>query len=84
MIKYICGVDLQHELEHGAHFYSSLEEIKIYSSCWEECGIVEIEFDGPNYPMTREEIKSVKWIVEQDFGFGISKKDPKENTQSDQ
>ena len=68
MKAYCCGVDMQHELEHGAHFYDTLEELKATSPCWEECGVVEISFDGPDYPTKREDIKSYKWVEKQDFG----------------
>jgi len=80
MTKYICGVDFQHELEHGAHFYNSLEGLKNSSQCWEECGIVRVEFDGPDYPKSRKEIKSYEWIVEQN----LFRKDPKANKESGQ
>lgn len=71
MTKYVCGVDYQHEFDHDpkcVHYYDSLEEIKEKSTCWHECGVVEVEFDGPGYPTKREDLKSVKWVVEQDFG----------------
>jgi hypothetical protein len=58
---YMCGVDWQHELceapdlEGRAPLYSSVEELKRLRTCWEECGIVEVE------------IQVTKWVQKQDL-----------------
>jgi hypothetical protein len=48
---YVCGVDWLYEIGEAADiegkmpFYSSLEELKADRSCWDSCGIVEIQVD---------------------------------------
>lgn len=69
--KYICGVSWQHELgECLINVYDSLELLKEKSKCWEQCGVVEIEFVGPTYPETREEVVAHKWVVDQNMRWG--------------
>jgi isopentenyldiphosphate isomerase len=73
MKKFVCGVTFQHEIgetDCTGFFYDTLDAIKEQTSCWEQCGIVEVEFDGPNDPETLEEIKSFKWVEPQDMGWG--------------
>lgn len=69
---YACGVDWQHEigeapdLEGKMPLYSSVEELKRKRTCWDECGIVEIE------------LKVTKWVQKQDlFKNTIDKDDVK-------
>jgi len=69
---YACGVDWQHEigeapdLEGKMPLYSSVEELKQKRTCWDECGIVEIE------------LKVTKWVLKQDlFKKTIDKDDVK-------
>lgn len=56
---YTCGVDWQHEigeapdLEGKMPFYSTVKELKKKRTCWEECGIVEVE------------VKLTKWVEPQ-------------------
>lgn len=57
---YICGTDIT-DVNLGATdvvIYPSIEELKKKRSCWEECGIVEIELDGKyvTSPMPIEEV----------------------------
>jgi len=58
---YMCGVDWQHELceapdlEGKAPLYTSVEELKRLRTCWEECGIVEVE------------VKVTQWVQKQNF-----------------
>lgn len=64
---YACGVDWQHEigeapdLEGKMPLYSSVEELKRKRTCWDECGIVEIE------------LKVTKWVLKQDYKYYIDK-----------
>lgn len=64
---YCCGVDWQHEigeapdLEGKIPLYSSIEKLKAKRTCWEECGILEIE------------LKPKKWIVKQDLFKNVDK-----------
>ena len=72
MKKYLCGVSFQHELNEctDIHFYDTLEELKEKGKCWEECGVVEIEFDE-----VPEKYTSKKWVIAQNlFGKGIGVK----------
>ncbi len=42
---YICGTDI-HDISLGANdvkIYSSIEDLKINRTCWEECGIIELD-----------------------------------------
>ena len=60
MTMYICGVDWQHELFEagdGTKFYPSIEDLKKYRSCWDQCGVVKVNvtFDD------------VEWVEPQDF-----------------
>lgn len=73
--KYLCGVSFQHELGEcdDIHFYSSLEELKEKSKCWEECGAVEIEFE--HIPA---KYVSHKWVIEQDLSYKKIKRDPED------
>lgn len=58
---YACGVDWQHEigeasdLEGKQTMYSSIEELKAKSPCWDSCGIVEIK------------LGLVRWVHPQDL-----------------
>lgn len=55
---YICGVDWQHELgETLVRVYASECHLKKETTCWKECGIVEITVDESN----------AKWLHPQDF-----------------
>lgn len=43
---YMCGTDYEYELENasgGVKIYSSVEDLKKHKTCWEDCGIIEIE-----------------------------------------
>lgn len=43
---YMCKIDWDYEFgnaENGNHVYPSIEALKKYHTCWEECGIVEVE-----------------------------------------
>jgi cell division protein FtsX len=45
-IGYMDAVDFHHELEcasGGNKIYPSVDDLKSYSKCWDECGIVEVE-----------------------------------------
>jgi hypothetical protein len=67
MTKYLCGVTFQHELGETDEIgiYDSVEELKADGKCWEQCGIVEIEFES-----IPEAYTSHKWIVEQNMDWG--------------
>ena len=88
MKKYLCGVSFQFEVGEcdDIHFYDSIKELKKKGKCWKQCGIVEIEFDGPGNPTDRGYIKSHKWVKEQDMNWGGKKvkPDPKAKTKSAQ
>lgn len=61
-IKYLCGVDYQHDMSAGlASFFDSVEELKAKRSCWHSCGIVKLisENDGS--------YEEIVWIEPQDF-----------------
>jgi hypothetical protein len=55
--SYVCGVDWQHEIEecNDVKLYSSVKALKKARSCWEECGIVELD------------IRVKKWIYPQNL-----------------
>jgi len=74
MKKYLCGVAFDTELGYTDEigFYDSVDILKEDRECWEECGIVEVEFDGPNNPGSMEDIKAYKWVVEQNMSWGKS------------
>ena len=65
---YTCGVDYQHEiceapdLEGKMPAFSTIENLKKSKSCWEECGILELE------------LKPVKWVEPQNL-FGKSEEE---------
>lgn len=60
---YMCGVDYRHEMDRGsARNFDSVDELKTYSECWEECGIVEVELDE-----AANEV-GMQWIVEPEDG----------------
>lgn len=42
---FVCGVDFQHELGYASDIvvYPSVESFKKNRTCWEQCGIVELE-----------------------------------------
>ena len=58
---YCCGVDWQHEigeamdLEGSMPLYSNVEELKAKRTCWDSCGIVELD------------LTLVKWVQPQDL-----------------
>lgn len=55
---YMCAIDWQHELGEVSDYtkvYSSPQALKAQHSCWQECGIVEVE------------VKLTKWIEPQDL-----------------
>ncbi len=60
---YVCGVDWQHEIGEASDviMYPSVESLKKHRTCWEECGIVELE------------VKLTKWVEPQDFSKGGKK-----------
>ncbi len=61
---YVCGVDWQHELGEVSDYtkvYSTVEDLKRQRSCWEECGIVELE------------VKMTKWMEPQNLFKNIKK-----------
>lgn len=65
---YVCGVDWQHEIgeemaKPDVVVYPSVESLKKHVSCWEECGIVELE------------LKVIKWVEPQDFTKNIPKEE---------
>ena len=57
--SYVCGVDWQWEIGecNDVKLYSSPEALKKDRTCWEECGIVELE------------IKVTKWIEPQNIAY---------------
>jgi len=68
MKKYCCGVVYQWELGEtntDGYFYESVEQLKENTKCWVECGILELEFDGPEDPKTKNDVKSYVWVEEQ-------------------
>jgi hypothetical protein len=45
-IGYLCKTDYEEELENssgGVKIFSSIKDLKKNKSCWEYCGIVEVE-----------------------------------------
>ena len=62
--SYVCGVDWQQEIGecNDIKLYSSVKALKKARTCWEECGIVELE------------IKVKKWVEPQDL-FKPNKKE---------
>ena len=64
-ISYICGVDWQHEVGecNDVQLYSSIKALKKARTCWEECGIVELE------------IKVKKWVEPQNLFKNINKRE---------
>lgn len=45
-IGYMCSTDYDYELENasgGVKIYSSVRDLKNHKTCWEDCGIVEVE-----------------------------------------
>lgn len=43
---YMCEIDWRHELGEasgGNKVYGSLNDLKHHHTCWEECGVVEVE-----------------------------------------
>ena len=67
LIAYVCGVDFQHEIGYcdDIVYYKTVEELKKIRTCWTQCGIVEVEYDGPNDPKDLQDIKSHKWVYPQ-------------------
>lgn len=66
MTLYLCGVDWQHELGEaadGTKVYPSLQALKKYRTCWDECGVVKVS-------VTFEDIE---WVEPQDL-LGKNKK----------
>jgi hypothetical protein len=67
-IMYCCGIDWSEEigeapdLEGKIPLYSSIEELKSRRTCWEECGIVEVE------------LTKIKYVVPQNL-FKVKKED---------
>ena len=56
---FMCAVDFDWELgevNDSSPVYSSVEDLKRQRTCWEKCGIVEVE------------VKRVKWIEPENFG----------------
>lgn len=66
---YTCGVNWQHDLcddnAHSIEIYGSIKALQKNRTCWEECGIVELN------------ISVAKWVVEQDLFRDIRKKTKK-------
>lgn len=60
---FVCGVDWQHEIGHASDvkMYASEDDLKRKRTCWESCGIVQLE------------VRIVKWTHPQDL-FKIVKK----------
>ena len=57
-IGYMCTIDFEDELGRasgGNIVYPSIKDLKEHHTCWEECGIVEVE------------VSFVKTIVEQNL-----------------
>lgn len=57
---YVCGIDWQHEIgeemaKPDVVVYPSVESLKKHRTCWQECGIVEIE------------MKVTKWVEPQNL-----------------
>lgn len=54
---YVCGVDWHHEIGEAPDVivYPSVKALKKRRSCWEECGIVELE------------LKVTKWVEPQNL-----------------
>lgn len=66
---YLCGITFRHELGHtncDGYIHESIEELKNHHSCWEECGIVEIEVEDGKLP---ESYSSHKWVVPEDLDW---------------
>jgi hypothetical protein len=61
MKLYACGSDWQLEIGNAdtvqgrMPLYSSIEELKAFRTCWEECGIVVLE------------LTEAEWAVAQNF-----------------
>lgn len=53
----MCGIDWQHEVSEGhpdgPQVYGNIKNLKQERTCWEQCGIIEVE------------IKEVRWHVKQ-------------------
>lgn len=67
MKKYLCGPSFRYELgetQMDGYIFDSIEELKQKHSCWEECGIVEIEFEK-----LPEDYSSHKWVVPEDLDW---------------
>lgn len=59
-IGYMCMIDFEDELGRasgGSKVYASIEDLKENHSCWQSCGIVEVE------------VVFRKTIVEQNFNY---------------
>lgn len=66
MKKYMCGVTFQEELHcHDIrnYLYDSIEEVK-KRTCWEACGIIELDLDDVGNP---EQYNSFKWLHPQNL-----------------
>jgi hypothetical protein len=63
--SYVCGVDWQHEIGecNDVKLFSSIKALKKARTCWEECGIVELE------------IKVKKWVEPQNLFKNINKRE---------
>lgn len=74
MVKCLCGVSYQYEIGEcdDIHYYDTLEELKEKSKCWNECGVVRIEFDNPDMPDNYDKIKSKEWVVKQNMDWKSS------------
>jgi hypothetical protein len=66
-IAYLCGASFRWELGECdlVCWYDSLEELKEKGECWTNCGVVEVEYDGTDYPKNKEEVMSYKWVIEE-------------------
>ncbi len=50
-VAYLCKTDYDYELGNasgGCKLYSSIEDLKKHLSCWEECGVLEVEVSVRN------------------------------------
>ena len=66
---YLCGIAFQTELGHTDEIdiFESVDALKAKHTCWEECGIVEIEVEEGKKP---EQWFSRLWIHGQNFKWG--------------
>lgn len=59
---YMCPIDFQWELGEaagGTVIYASIEDLKKNHTCWEECGIIEVEVTNTKVVVETKPFSSV-------------------------